>query len=53
MLLRLIILFFSRSFAGVYGMSPRIFRIVFSIFSLVFDVDISSLFIAGEPLHRV
>jgi hypothetical protein len=41
--------FFSLSFRAFRGFLSDVFR----IFSLVLDVDLSSLFIVGEPPHRV
>jgi glucose uptake protein GlcU len=46
-------LFLSVSFQIVFGMSSEIFMFVFSLFWLVLDVYLSSLFIVGEPPHRV
>jgi hypothetical protein len=43
-------LFPSGSFGGLSGVFLRIFWI---LFQLVFDVDLSSLFIVGEPPYRV
>jgi hypothetical protein len=50
MLLRLTLLSFFRDLSGL---SPGIFRIVFSLFQLFLDVDLSSLFIVEKLSHRV